>query len=323
MFDYCCFLIDPDSEKARSEEPHGLVTPGKAARKGGLEGLFSNMAFAVSYTDNEREKKLVVQYIQQHKGLLLENGFDELFDVSSEKITSPQKSEDEEDELDDLTIATDAQTLGFTCLIADKHSRKAKFMQALALSLPCISGKWIETCVEENKIVDWEPYLLAAGESDFLGGAVRSRNLQPYSPISTTFAQRYEVRKKMLKGKSILLVMAKGKVEERKKAYVFLTRVLGAARVNRVQNNEAAKKLLSEQGKDRTYDFIYVDGKEETAEEAIFGATTVPAPNKGQRKRKRASGAEEYFEEAPNKRAKIIGDKFVVQSLILGRLIYD
>jgi hypothetical protein len=293
----------------------------KSVKRGTEDGLFSNMAFAVSYTEKETEKKSIVQYIRQHKGRLLENGFDELFNVHDQAITSPRNSDNQDDQIEDLTLTADAAVLGFTCLIADKHSRKAKFMQALALGLPCISGKWIENCVEDNKILDWEPYLLAAGESDFLGGAVRSRNLNPYPALTDTFSERYMARKKMLKDKSILLVMAKGKVEERKKAYVFLTRVLGAARVNRVQSNEAARKLFSENLNEPAYDFIYVDGSEDVAEESIFGEGTTSNP--GSKKRKRTWAWEDEVENASKRRTKVIGDKFVVQSLILGKLISD
>jgi hypothetical protein len=193
-------------------------------------------------------------------------------------------------------------------------------MQALALCLPCISGIWIEHCIAQGKILDWVPYMLAAGESSFLGGAVRSRNLAPYSATTARFEETFASRELMLRGKTVLMVMGQSrKDEERKKAYLFLTQVLGAQRIRRVINNQEARKVLleSEDGRE-VWDVVYVDNKEEEAEKAIFGA----AGGSTGRKRKRASSSDEIDGDPP-KRVKMITDEFVVQSLILGKLIED
>lgn len=281
-------------------------------------GLFHRMAFSVSYLAQSDEKQRVVRHIEENGGRVLENGFDELFNVVASTVTTPVKDAEADPILkNNLTITAEAREIGFTCVIADKHSRRAKYMQALALGLPCIAGKWIEHCVTQNKVLDWSPYMLAAGESSFLGGAIRSRSLASYPAATASFENSFCSRLLLLDGKSILLVMGKKKQEEeRKRAYLFLTHVLGAKKVKRVISNQEARKVLLEaESKGETWDWVYVDSKEEDAEKAIFAA----GPS---RKRKRFSIANN-IEDQPPKRVRLISDEFVVQSLILGKLLEE
>jgi hypothetical protein len=181
------------------------------------------MAFAVSYVKQEEEKGVVMRLIKERGGQILLDGFDSLFDLKQGIHVT--------DGDNDLTISPAAMRVGFTALIADEHSRRAKYMQALALGLPCISGRWISTCVSKGEVVSWAPYLLCAGQSSFLGNAIRSRTLHPYSAIDVNFPDTFANRHKLLDGKSILLVIGKGRgAEEKRKAYVFLTRALGPTR---------------------------------------------------------------------------------------------
>jgi hypothetical protein len=305
---------EPQDAPQVSRRRKTLLVPTKAV------GIFSQMAFSVSYVAHENEKQRVVHQIKQNGGRILDSGFEELFDLEPSALTSPIKDTANSSSLEGkLVLNTEAREIGFTCLIADTHSRKAKWMQALALGLPCISGKWVEDCVICNKILDWDAYLLAAGESSFLRGAIRSRNLKPYSAATATFVKSFSERPLLLSGKSILLVMGKGKnIEDRKKAYVFLTQALGARQVKRAMSNEEARKLLLEtEDSGEKWDWVYVDKKEEDAEKAIFGPNTNTV-----RKRKRHSDGTEESDGQP-KRVKIINDEFVVQSLILGRLLEE
>ncbi|KAI9875472.1 MAG: hypothetical protein M1823_007469, partial [Watsoniomyces obsoletus] len=108
-------------------------------------GFFAGMTFAISYEDENR-KNAILDLIQDNGGKLLRENFMQLL------------------EPDSIDLKPQYANGGFTVLVADKHSRKEKYMQALALGLPCLSGKWIDACVEAKALVDWQPYLLAAGE---------------------------------------------------------------------------------------------------------------------------------------------------------------
>lgn len=261
--------------------------------------------------------------IRKNGGRVLEKGFGELFDMNALQTNSVARN-NEAGNLSDgsnLTLTATARGVGFACVIADEHSRRVKFMQALALGLPCISGRWIEHCVARKEILDWDQYHLAAGESSFLGGAIRSRNLQSYPANTANFANRFESRPKLLTGKSILLITGKGRVEERRKPYFFLTQALGARRVKHVPNNQEARKfLLDAESNGEEWNWVYVDENEDEAEKAIFGTAMAPP-----RKRKRGSEVSDDGENTvpPPKKVRIVSDEYVIQSLILGKFLEE
>jgi len=287
-------------------------------------GLFDGMAFSVTYNANrDDEKQHVLGLIRKNGGRVLEKGFDELFDMNALQTGSVARNDDSGSLSggSNLTLTAAARGVGFACVIADKHSRRVKFMQALALGLPCISGRWIEHCVARKEILDWDQYHLAAGESSFLGGAIRSRNLQPYPANTANFANRFELRPKLLTGKSILLITGKGRVEERRKPYFFLTQALGARRVKHVPNNQEARKFLLEaESNGDEWNWVYVDEDEDEAEKAIFGAAIAPP-----KKRKRGSEVSDDGESTvpPPKKVRIVSDEYVIQSLILGKFLEE
>jgi hypothetical protein len=259
------------------------------------------MAFAVSYSKHEEEKNEVTRLIVDNGGQVLQEGFDNLFETS--KFTESEAG---------LTLSAAAKPLGFAALIADEHSRKAKYMQALALGLPCISGQWILACVSKNTILAWPPYLLCAGQSSFLGNAMKSRVLSPYPAAEAALEGTLAAREKLLDGKSVLIVTPRSKAEKRK-PYVFLTRALGPSRVGQVGDlSEARMKLGSEE-----WDLLYSDCSQEVAAATVFGHA---ASNGASKKRKRGPAAVED-PAPPPKRTRVIDDETMIQSLILGQLM--
>lgn len=299
------------SSKEDSADPSTLpgLSTVQLPRSNASGGLFENMAFAVSYIKREHERDNVTKLILDNGGQILQDGFEVLFEKPR-----PQ-------ELDaGLTLSATARPLGFSALIADDHSRKAKYMQALALGLPCISGLWVLACVGKGTILDWSPYLLSAGQSSFLGNAIKSRTLQPYPATDATLETTLQARAKLLNGKSVLVVMGKGKTEVNRKAYVFLARAIGPDRVGQVVDlSEARKKLMSSESEGQTWDLLYVDSLEEAAAATVFGSTKSSG---GSRKRKRGPTAADDTTPSP-KRIRIINDETMIQSLILGQLLED
>ena len=275
--------------------------------------LFSRMAFAISYLKHDNEKSRITDLIAEQNGWILKDGFENLFESSSTSRSQRRTG----DEGAELNLAPTAKTVGFIALIADEHSRKAKYMQALALGLPCISGRWIIACVARGEVIDWCPYLLCAGQSTFLGNAIRSRTLGRYSATDTKFCEIFKCRDKLLNGKSILLITPKGK-EDSRKAYVFLTRALGPARIAQVSDYEQARKKLLD---DDSWDLLYVDRSEGLAEAAVFGSSV--ASGSGSKKRKRGPTAVVDGVAPAPKKLRIISDEVIIQSLILGQLVED
>ncbi|KAF5503431.1 DNA repair protein crb2 [Colletotrichum fructicola] len=321
-------IIQPPKQSARGSR---LSMLSYTSKDGGGAKIFAGMAFAISFQskkDGEKpdqyehrlgQSRDVEKMISQAGGHLLANGFDELFEANALKSRSTSPASDGT-EVTPLTLTPWAQSLGFTALIADGHSRKVKYMQALALGLPCISDRWVATCVAKGTVVDWLPYLLCAGQSTFLRDAIRSRSLAPYSATEARLGDVVERRPKMLEGSKILLVMKKSRAEDKKMPYVFLAHVLGAT-LSRAYNLEEAKETLKQREElDDPFDWVYVDEHTGT-EEGLFSSA---APNtKPSKKRKRpAAPVKDEADRAP-KRIRTLSDELVIQSLILGRMIEE
>lgn len=298
-----------------SEDPIALTAaPISAYGIQPAKALFTGMAFAVSYVKNDNERDAVTRNISDNGGEILTEGFDGLFDFDTGSSTKGDEIQ--------VSLTAAAKTVGFAAVIADEHSRKAKYMQALALGLPCISGRWILTCVARGLLIDWSQYLLCAGQSRCLNGAHLSRNLVAYPAANASLESTVTSRGKMLQGKSILLVTGKSRKDEKRKTFTFLTRVLGPDRLCQVTDYpEARKKLIEGQNEGNEWDLLYVDGKNKKSEsEAIFGPGPA-APSAGSRKRKGGpTGAAEDPSPAA-KKIRLLDDEDIVQSLIFGQLV--
>ncbi|KAK8012199.1 Demethylsterigmatocystin 6-O-methyltransferase [Apiospora arundinis] len=174
-------------------------------------GLFKGMVFALSFnSEDEAAKQLTKSLIQRASGKILVAGFDELFEPACLGLPlelSPST------EARSLALKSNFQATSFTALIADSHSRKAKYMQALALGLPCLSAKWISTCVSRGKVMGWSSYVLCAGSSRVLGGAICSRNIPIYEASSKTLPETLEESPAFLRNMFILVVREEDKVE--------------------------------------------------------------------------------------------------------------
>ncbi|KAF2725159.1 hypothetical protein K431DRAFT_98487 [Polychaeton citri CBS 116435] len=308
-------------------------------------GLFSGMKFAISYSSNDAEKAQVTRQIKQNGGTILESGFEELFVLphfSKVTGTSPPKRQnasaaEAEDELSTLQIHEDCTDVGFAALIADRHSRRAKYMQALALGLPTLSGKWIIDSVaaasgrQRNSVTQeplaWFRYLLASGESAYLSGAVRSRMLTPYSAAEAKLANIISTREILLDGDGVLIVTPKkGKhTWEKTKAYAFLTLAIGAGRVKLVSDLDEARVLTG--ADDGRWKWVYVDGTIAEARAEFLGNRSISnAAGQTSKKRKRISNGKRDVGygsalSAGDHDVRIVNDEFVVQSLILGALV--
>ncbi|KAI7162718.1 hypothetical protein KC349_g1853 [Hortaea werneckii] len=407
-------LQTPDIETPGSRSRRGGTTSKVAKRMSHLReesvssfddvvaksgGIFSGMAFAISFGSNEAEKSEVTRLIRRNGGMILETGFDELFEIPDldasgndstplRRSTSKTKKsiDDDREVMGDggdgdgegttpppLRLKPQYHDLGFAALIADKHSRRAKYMQALALNLPTLSSRWVtdslasasssaansrepSTAAANPSPLPWATYLLAAGESAYLSGAIRSRLLSPTYPASTARLRDIIAHRPLLLNDDGVLIVAPAAATssgagggggksasqawERRKAYAFLTLALGAGKVRRVAGLEEVRGLLgrSEQGGEevqRGWKWVYVDGDVGEASARVFGGDggkgrgSSAVGGKGKRKRDGSLGfnggggssGEPMSVASPDGRVKVVNDEFVVQSLILGALV--
>ncbi|KAL4915609.1 hypothetical protein BDW62DRAFT_212603 [Aspergillus aurantiobrunneus] len=293
------------------------------------DGLFSGMVFAVSYGDKSEAKNRITKMVLENDGRILEDGFNELFELSlNAPLATPTKSLSQQSTNTNvnLRLKSGAEEVGFACLIADKHSRRPKYMQALALNLPCLSDRWIEDCVAKGRVLDWELYLLPAGESSYLNGATKSRILTPYSATKARLFETVAARPNLLNGQSVLLVTGRnGKTdEERRRAYIFLTYALGASKIERVPDIQSARAVLnqSQNGEESsTWDWVYIDDDDKVTKTLAVGSSrSAQLPSKKRRK-SRLTESINGDDLDLNSDVRIVGNEFVCQSLILGRLI--
>ncbi|ROV89574.1 hypothetical protein VMCG_09939 [Cytospora schulzeri] len=301
----------------------------RESSRGGGTGIFTGMAFAISFQpklpgekDSQYNSRLglsnkIADKIKQAGGKVLTSGFDELFEVAAIKNAEVVSSTPPPD--DEIKLTTAARNTGFTALIADGHSRKVKYMQALALGLPCIHERWITTCVENQKLVDWSDYLLCAGNSSFLGNAIRSRALPSYDVVSAKLNEVIKHRPRLLDGSRILLVLRR-KDEGKKMAYVFLARVLGASLSRVYSMDEARTQLKASEAAGYPYNWVYVEDTM-AAKADLFPAGSPSMALAGSKKRKRKSEAD--LAGPPLKRIRTLSNELVIQSLILGRLLEE
>jgi len=311
---------------ASKAQPIAQPTSREHSVQGGR--LFEGMAFAISFvarkpgeTSDQYEERMqfaevVAKKIQQAGGRLLSEGFSELFEKPSiqDMSTSQTSPTSPAPPSPALQLVANAAETGFTALVADGHSRKAKYMQALALGLPCLAPRWVTTCLDKGKLVDWTPFLLCAGQSTFLGDAIRSRILAPYNADTAKLASVLGGRPQFLEGSKILIVLRKADKGKRN-AYLFLAQVLGGSLSRVATIDEARTQLKAAEDLDQPYDWVYVDDKAERDE--IFGHVKVAESNSKKRKRR---GASVSIGPDP-KKTRTLSDEGVIQSLILGRLL--
>ncbi|KAJ5723723.1 hypothetical protein N7488_001758 [Penicillium malachiteum] len=310
-----CIAVSPNIRFSRPTPP--------------ASGIFANMAFAVSFKEDKSAKSRIAKLITDNGGSILHDGFTQLFETSSIiPLDSPTKgSEKDESVSSGLRLTPLAENVGFACLIADTYSRREKYMQALALGLPCLAGRWIEDCIASGHVIDWDVYLLPAGDSTYLDGATKSRMMIPTPPSEARLPETIATRPQLLKGKSVLIVTGRGKAEEKRKAYIFLTFALGASRVERVPDLEAAREVIEAQTEASLpckWDLVYVEDADQASAKSML--TPTPKTQKATPTRGRKCKKSEMFNLSSSTNdfspiARVVGNEFVCQTLILGKLL--
>ncbi|KAG5941047.1 hypothetical protein E4U59_001975 [Claviceps monticola] len=292
------------SRSCRSFRPASLGSAHRSRR------LFEGMIFALSFSDNPQRTKLEVK-MTQAGATIIHEGFQELFEPSPVLHTNSALEESH----DCLTLARANLEYGFAAVIADSHSRKAKYMQALALGLPCLAPQWAYTCLKKAEIVDWTPYLLCAGQSHVLGNAIRSRTLSPYDALDAKLAHILAHRDKLLAGEKLLLVQDQDHRKSRRETrqqYLFLALALGPSVLHRVYTVQEAGAVVREAEKSGSpFAWVYMDSATGTLEAVLAAASQ----ETGKRKRKAVAAR------PVGGGLKVLTDELMIQSLILGRMV--
>ena len=270
-------------------------------------GVFGNMAFALTFTQNGTEKDEIAGLVEANGGHILSDGFEELFDTTDANTGGPPGTAT-------LILKPGYQNLGFVALLTDRHSRRKKHMQALALRFPILSSHWVRDTLRvrhPEQPVPYAPYLLPAGESATLGNAIRSLVLHAiHDPATARLATMLTAERStagnLLSGNAVLLVSAAAAAAAATAArpkskqaaasstldtFEFLIRAMGAERVRVARSVQEREQMLRD-----AWDMVFVEGGE--AEMA-------------------------RVESAVDDHVRVVDDQFVVQSLILGKLMAE
>jgi DNA repair protein Crb2 Tudor domain len=95
--------------------------------------LFKGMAFAISVED-PGARELLQTSIVSRSGTVLPEGLHEMFPPPGEQLGA-------------LGLHPGWLGTTFCAVLAEKYSRKVKYLQALALAVPCLSLRWVDSCV--------------------------------------------------------------------------------------------------------------------------------------------------------------------------------
>lgn len=274
--------------------------------------LFSNMVFAITNVLSDEARKTTRQNIEAYGGQILDARFDDLFHVPDLDPFNSEEGPPSTTASGTFQLRKEALTIGFAGVIADKHCRMAKYIQALALGIPCLSRRWISDCVSMQQVLPWSPYLLAAGESSYLYDAVVSRTLPSLPPGNISLAAMINARPRLLADQTLLLIMSK-REEEKMKHMPLVSHALGARKISRVQSAEEAAKAIAQakiEGSGK-WDWVYSHDDTEHVTDVLSGGVG----KRGKRARK-----SEYVGDLRNL-PRVVGNEFVIQSLVVGRLI--
>lgn len=296
------------------------------------KGIFANTVFATSHIDSDEARKQLENQIVSNGGRLLRDGFEELFNIPPLELASASKKAP----VNSFFRPTQtAQSLGFTCLIAASHNRKPKYIQALSLGIPCLATRWVYDCISKQRLLPWQFYLLASGDSHFLSGAAHSRILPAYDPNTATLAKIITNRPKLLEGESVLMIL-RPKEEEEMKFFPLIMYAMGARIVAKASSLDDASRVLDKHPpKDGTtsWDRIWISEQEAKAEKYLFGRTTTTTTFNTtislSKKRKRGGRISSTGPPTPaaggtileGGKKQVIGNEYVIQSLILGQLV--
>ncbi|KAK5937966.1 radiation sensitive protein rad9 [Knufia obscura] len=271
------------SSRGRQIDNDAVLLPSR------LQGVFANMVFALSFVD-ETKKDKVSNLITGNGGIIVKDSFQDLVD-------------------DDLTLKIRFNHIRFAALLADKHSRKVKYMEALAFGLPCLSGKWAEASVQGSRLASWQDYLLPAGESKELDGAVRSRILPDLDLETNKLGDMLARRTKYFDRCSVVFVNTRGKggKMEKREPHLTLIQVMGANQVAQVADLSAAKEKLQAVDKAQPT-WLFVEDKDYVKACKVVEEVKKELAGKGRKKSTTTWTCE------------VVKNEFVMQSLIMGRL---
>ena len=291
------------------------------------------MVFVLTHIGQDLRSRAVAAIVE-HGGKILKEGFEELFEksnltgsapssTSKRSVSRPSAVQANAASADivaqqPLHLRTSVADDVMAVLVTDHHCRVSKYFEALALGVPCISTHWIHHCVDAGALLPWRHFLLAAGESSFLGGAIISRSLRmPHDTNNWPLKDMLAQRPLWLDRRRVLLV---GIDHKNRDVHMFLARTLGAAEVATANSIREARKAMRKRrdaGAEEAVDFVIVNDGEVLdlkPQASVKQARSTAARRRDRDEATPAALAAEF------EAVRVVSTEFVMQSLILGKI---
>ncbi|KAH7135356.1 hypothetical protein B0J11DRAFT_518175 [Dendryphion nanum] len=305
-----------------------------SSRKGS-NAIFANIAFAISLSQDSTDRVGIEKLIVENGGTLIEGNFDEIFEPESEldSFTGSAKGKRKSIafENENLVLRKKYKSLRFVALIVDSHGRRLKYLQALALGIPCLHYRWLQDSRTKSAPQPSGRYMLPAGTSYYLdpSGVIISRTLPiyPLSDEDLSFRSTLQNRQHLFDGYNVLLVVGKNqKGQDKMKPYHFLLRAMGPNNVGLCVDLTTAIEMLQ----DGFWDWVFVEGNVHgviDAHNVIFHDKKMKgAPPKAHKKRKRDSSVDAALVKSGvmgEKTVRVATEEFIVQCLIHNEVIEE
>ncbi|KAJ1933673.1 hypothetical protein FBU59_005952 [Linderina macrospora] len=148
----------PDVDPARGRSKHSWTKASKAQTMLMSEPLSAKSAVVM-------DRARLAEWITQRGGTV----------VASHKKCIEMF--DDQKRLEDAGVESNPPNM---FLIADKASTTAKYLAALALGIPRVSGVWISECVMNQRLEDHRPFQLSNGWSEELGAMCASTFVEEF-----------------------------------------------------------------------------------------------------------------------------------------------
>ncbi|WWC87313.1 uncharacterized protein L201_002202 [Kwoniella dendrophila CBS 6074] len=132
-----------------------------------------------------------------------------------------------------------------------------KVMVALAKGIPCLSAKYIEDTVEQNKRLDWRSYLISPGFSDYVEHYMSQIVDIKWGEDDWDSHSAGPVRKP-LQGTKVLFVLPSSKNEALKRLIPVCAYSMGVEEIQSVSNSKSSETMI----KDDKWDYILFEDRE-------------------------------------------------------------
>ncbi|SGY72683.1 BQ5605_C005g03196 [Microbotryum silenes-dioicae] len=213
--------------------PPDKVEPLVVARQDGAGSLFARMAFIVTSTRPEQEKRAFLESMHGHGATVID--VQHLYTVETESNKGGgTKIKFQVDGLRDIDTIL---------LLADQPRTSPKFLAALALGIPCVSSVFVTDSIEQSARCDWKQYAISTGHVQSLNASsiyTQYRAMSRPSFDAAALAQAHREGYGVFNARSFLFALPKAQI----RSVLSIVIAAGATRFHVVASAEAASSAI-------------------------------------------------------------------------------